>query len=360
MKVKLEHFGVTKDGQKVYRYRLQNQNGMEVVLSDFGASILQIIVPDRNGNPVDVVLGFDKLENYYDNNEGFGAFIGRNANRIAGASVCINGKEYSLEANDGPNNLHSGSKRSNYEWYETECIEDTDAVSVEFSRLSPSMEQGFPGNLDITVSYTLTGDNELVIEYFAVSDEDTVVNLTNHSYFNLSGHDSGDILDQILTVYADAFTPTDDVLIPTGELKDVTGTPMDFRVPKRIGQDIDADYEPLKQAGGYDHNYVLKKDALTGQDGDVTKAAELYSEKTGIRMSVFTDMCGMQVYSGNFIDHKEGGKGGVTYEKRDGICFESQYFPNACKEPAFSSSILPAGQEYSSATVLKFETDTKE
>ncbi len=354
MNIKVESFGKTRGGQEAHRYQMKNQNGMEVVLSDFGASILQVIVPDRVGKPIDVVLGFETLEGYYDNNEGFGAFVGRNANRIAGASVTIAGKEYQLEANDGPNNLHSGSRRSNYELYEAECIEDIDSVSVEFSRLSPSMEQGFPGNLDLTVSYTLTEENELILEYFAVADETTVVNLTNHSYFNLSGHDSGSVLDQFLTVYADAFTPTDDVLIPTGELRDVTGTPMDFRTPKRIGQDIEADYEPLRQAGGYDHNYVLK--TQTGMD-DVVKVAELYSEKTGIKMGVFTDMCGLQVYSGNFIDHKTGGKGGTTYEKRGGICFESQYFPNACKEPKFASSILEAGQEYSFATVFQFSAE---
>ena len=357
MKIEIEKFGITKDGQEAHRYRMRNQNGMEVVVSDFGASILQILVPDRAKRAVDVVLGLETLEGYYDNDEGFGAFVGRNANRIAGASVTIQGKEYPLEANDGPNNLHSGSKRSNYELYEAECMEDVESVSVEFYRLSPAMEQGFPGNLDLTVSYTLTEDNELIIEYFAVSDEATVVNLTNHSYFNLSGHESGSVLDQFLTIYADAFTPTDDLLIPTGELQNVEGTPMDFRTPKRIGKDIEADYQPLKQAGGYDHNYVLKTPA---GEGDVIKVAELYSEKTGIKMSVFTDMCGLQVYSGNFIDHKTGGKGGVTYEKRDGICFETQYFPNACKEPNFVSSILEAGQEYSSATVFQFSIEEGE
>jgi len=349
MKVKVEKFGVTKEGQEAHLYRMKNKNGMEVVLSDFGAVIVQILVPDRNKKKIDVVLGFDKLEGYYNNDDGFGAFVGRNANRIGDACVTIAGKEYQLEKNDGPNNLHSGSKRFNYQMYEAECMEETEMATVEFSRLSPSMEQGFPGNLDVTVSYSLTEENELLIEYFAVSDEDTVVNLTNHSYFNLSGHDSGNVLDQIMTVYSDKFTPTNDALIPTGELVDVTGTPMDFRKPKTIGQDIEADYEPLKQAGGYDHNYAFEI-----PEGEVARVAELYSEKTGICMEVFTDLCGMQVYTGNFLDHKTGGKGGVTYEKRDGVCFETQYFPNACKEPKFKSSILPAGQEYDSVTVYKF------
>lgn len=349
MRYKVEKFGVTKDGQTAKLYRLKNSNGMEVVLSDFGALIVDIIVPDKNKKKVDVALGFDKLEKYYDNGEGFGAFVGRNANRIGDARVTINGKEYQLEVNDGPNNLHSGSKRSNYEMYEAEVIDEGELISVEFSRMSPSMEQGFPGNLDTTVTYSLTEENELMIEYFAVSDEDTVVNLTNHSYFNLSGHNSGTVLDQVLTVYADAFTPTNDALIPTGELADVTGTPMDFRKPKTIGQDIEADYAPLKQAGGYDHNYVLNV-----REGEVDLAAELYSKETGIFMEVYTDLPGMQVYTGNFIDHKTGGKGGATYEKRGGVCFETQYFPNACNEPKFKSSILKAGEQYDTVTIYRF------
>lgn len=352
MKVSVEEFGTTKDGRTAHLYSIRNRNGMELVVSDYGASIVRVIVPDRDKNPVDVVLGFDSLEEYFDNGEGFGAFVGRNANRIANARVVIAGKEYRLEANDGPNNLHSGSKRSNYEMYEAECMEDVDMASVEFSRVSPDMEQGFPGNLDLAISYSLTEQNAVMIEYFAVSDQDTVVNLTNHSYFNLSGHDSGIVLDQVLTVHADQFTPTDDALIPTGKLADVTGTPMDFRTPKTIGQDIMADYVPLKQAGGYDHNYVLRPGE--GEKRNMRLAAELYSGKTGINMEVYTNMCGLQVYTGNFIDHKTGGKGGVTYEKRDGICFETQFFPNACNEPNFESSILPKGKEYDYVTIYKF------
>lgn len=353
MNVTVEKFGMTEDGREAHLYTIRNRNGMELVLSDFGASIVRVLVPDRDGKQVDVVLGFGRLEGYFDNGEGFGAFVGRNANRIADARVTIAGKVYELEANDGPNNLHSGSKRSNYELYSAECMEDVDMASVEFSRLSLDMEQGFPGNLDLAVSYSLTEKNEVMIEYFAVSDQDTVVNLTNHSYFNLSGHGSGPVLDQILTVYADQFTPTDDLLIPTGKLVDVEGTPMDFRSPKPIGKDIDADYAPLKQAGGYDHNYVLRP-----AEGEKAKAiriaAKLFSEKTGIGMEVYTNMGGMQVYTGNFISHKTGGKDGVTYEKRDGICFETQFFPNACNEPNFPSSILPAGKEYDYVTVFKF------
>lgn len=349
MRVKVENFGTARDGQTAHLYHLRNNNGMEVVLTDMGAAIVKILVPDRTGKKVDVALGFDKLESYYDNGEGFGAFVGRNANRIGGAKVVIAGKEYALEANDGPNNLHSGSTRSNYQMYDAECLEESEMSTVEFSRLSPDMEQGFPGNLDVTVAYSLTEENELLIEYFAVSDQDTVVNLTNHSYFNLEGHDSGDVLDHQMKIYSDKFTPTDDLLIPTGELADVTGTPMDFRQAKKIGQDIGADYRPLVQAGGYDHNYVLEQ-----KEDEVSLAAELYSEKTGICMEVFTDLPGMQVYTGNFIDHKTGGKGGAVYEKRGGVCFESQYFPNACNEPKFQTSILPAGKEYDSVTVFRF------
>ena len=350
MEIKVKEFGKTKDGKIVHLYSLKNDNGMEVVISDFGACIVNVFVPDKDGKTRDVVLGFKDLEGYFDNSEGFGAFVGRNANRIANAKVTIAGKEYALEANDGPNNLHSGSNKSFYELFDAEYFKEEDTVCVELSKLFPDMGQGFPGNLDVTVTYTLTQDNELLLEYFATCDQDTVINLTNHSYFNLNGHNSGDILGHVLTIDADAFTPTNDALIPTGEIRDVTGTPMDFRKPFKIGDRINDDYEPLKQAGGYDHNYVLN----LAEDGVIGKVAEVYAPESGIKMEVFTDLPGMQLYTGNFINHKTGGKDGATYEKRDGVCFESQFFPDACNNPKFRTSIFKAGEEYDYATIFKF------
>lgn len=348
MSIKKQSFGKTQSGEETFLYVLTNDNGVSVSLTNFGACIVNVLVPDKNGKKEDVVLGYDNVTGYEINSPGLGSFIGRHANRIGGASFELKGTRYELEKNDGPNNLHGGSKGYNKFIYEVEQFEEDDSDSIEFSRLSPNMEQGFPGNLDISVTYTLTADNALVIEYLAVSDKDTIVNLTNHSYFNLAGHNSGSILDHKLMIEADKFTPTDDDLIPTGEMRTVEGTPMDFRKMKKLGQDIDADYEPLKQAGGYDHNYVL-----CNSRSEVQKVAELVEEKSGRVMEVYTDMPGMQLYTANFLK-SEKGKGGVVYEKRDGVCFETQYFPDSCNKPEFPSCILKAGNEYDYVTVYKF------
>lgn len=350
MSIKKQSFGKTKEGAEATLFTLKNKNGMTVTFTDFGADIVNILVPDKCGNFDDVVLGYDDVSGYEANKPGFGSFIGRHANRIGGASFELNGKKYELEKNDGPNNLHGGSKGYNKFLYEVETFEDEDSASVEFSRLSPHMEQGFPGNLDISVTYTLTDENELVIEYLAVSDADTIVNLTNHSYFNLGGHNSGSVLDHLCLLDADKFTPTDDALIPTGEIRDVTGTPMDFRKFKPLGQDIDANYGPLKQAGGYDHNFVLN---ISGSD--VEKVGELVEEKTKRKMEIFTNMPGIQLYTGNFLN-AEAGKGGFVYQKRAGVCFETQYFPDSCNKPEFPSCVLKAGNEYDFVTVFKFST----
>ncbi len=349
MKITKKSFGKTAQGEEATLYTVTNHNGMKVSFTDFGANIVSIIVPDSKGNAVDVNLGFDNIAGYEENEPGFGSFIGRNSNRIAGAKFELNGKVFELEKNDGANNLHSGFKGYNKFMYETEVYEDEEIASVEFSRLSPHMEQGFPGNLDITVTYSLTEANELVIEYLAVSDRDTIVNLTNHSYFNLSGHDAGSILDHKVWIKANHYTPTSKDLIPTGEIRDVTGTPMDFRTLKTIGQDIEADYEPLKIAGGYDHNYVLD---ISGCE--VEKVAELVDEKSGRRMEVFTDLPGLQLYTGNMLSPVKNSKDGAKYTKRDGVCFETQYFPDSCNNSSFPSCILKAGKEYDSVTIYKF------
>lgn len=351
--IKQELYGKTKDGEEVTLYRLKNKNGMEADFIDFGANLVNLYVPDKNGKITDVVLGYDNLEGYLVNPPSMGSFVGRNANRIAGAQVILNNKTYELEKNNGENNLHSSSVGYNKHMYETEIFEEEDSISIEFSRLSPDMEQGFPGNLDLTVTYTLTDENELVIEYLAVSDKDTVVNFTNHSYFNLAGHNSGLVLDHKVYINADRFTITNDDMIPTGELVDVTGTPMDFRTLKSIGQDFNADYKPLIQGNGYDHNYVLN---TAGED--VGKVAELFEEKSGRLMEVFTDLPGLQFYTSNFLETYPGlkNKDGATYTKRSGVCFETQLFPNACNNSNFRSSVLKAGQEYDFVTVYKFST----
>ncbi len=350
MSITRKSFGTTKAGEKATLYTMTNANGMKVSVTDFGANIVEIIVPDRNGKMDDVNLGYDSVSGYENNGPGYGSFLGRVANRIAGACYEVGGVRYTAEKNDGENCLHSGAKSYNKYMYETELIEEEDSDSVEFSRLSPDMEQGFPGNLDLTVTYTLTGSNELVIEYFAVSDRDTVLNLTNHSYFNLRGEGSGTVLDHKVWINADSITATDPGLIPTGEYLDVTGTPMDFRTMKTIGQDIGADYQPLKEGFGYDHNYVLKHTT----PGEVEKAAELYEETTGRCMEVFTDMPGMQFYSANHISGAEAGKGGKIYRSRDAICFETQFFPNTLNIPEFPGGRISAGEEFESATIYRF------
>ncbi|NLO10681.1 MAG: galactose mutarotase [Clostridiales bacterium] len=349
MKITQKPFGRTENGEDATLYTLTNNNGMKISFTDFGANIVSIIVPDREGNLEDVALGYKNISGYEDNKPGFGSLIGRCANRIGGAKFELNGKVYALEKNEGENNLHGGNPAYNRVMYETEVYEEEDMISLEFSRLSPHMEQGFPGNFDITVTYSLTENNELVIEYHGVSDRDTVVNLTNHSYFNLSGHNSGSILDHKVWIKSDQFTPTADDLIPTGEFRDVDGTPMDFRTLKRIGDNIDDNYQPLNQAGGYDHNYVLDN-----RYDEVTKVAELLDEKSGRVMEVFTDCPGIQFYTSNMLTPVENGKDGATYGKRTGVCFETQHFPNACNTKSFPSSVLKAGDAYEFVTIYKF------
>ena len=341
-------FGYTREGKAAYRYLMSNEAGVEVELSDFGASILAIRVPDKEGKMRDIMLGYDTLEEYYDNSCGFGAYIGRNANRIGEAKVTLDGVTYELEANQkGINNLHSGSNRSHYQLYDAGIGQDEKGDYVEFRRISPHLEQGFPGNLDQVIRYTLTREKALQIDYHAVSDATTVINVTNHSYFNLSGHDSGDVLSHELEVYSDAFLLTDANLLPTGEIAAVEGTPMDFRCRHSVREHINADYEPLKLAGGYDHNYILSN------DGKMKKAAWVRSPESGISMEVWTDLCGIQIYTGNFLNHRKG-KGGTYYEKQGGICFETQFYPNSCKEPSFPSCVFKAGEPFDSTTVFRF------
>ncbi len=351
MSIITKKFGKTSKNEEVTLYILKNSNGMTATFSDYGAVLVSLLVPDSKGKLDDVVLGYSSVGAYETNGPGLGSFIGRHANRIGNASFEINGKKYELEKNNGENNLHGGSVGYNKVMYETEFFEEEEGCTIEFSRLSPHMEQGFPGNLDVCVTYTLTEDNELVIEYLAVPDEDTLVNLTNHTYFNLAGHNSGTILNHKILIDADQFTPTTDDLIPTGELRDVTGTPMDFRTLKRIGEEIESDYIPLKQGSGYDHNYVLK----TSQD-EVVKVAELVEETTGRKMEVYTDTPGIQIYTANHLSEQVGCKDGATYHPYDGVCFETQFFPNSCNTKEFKSCLIKAGEEYDYTTVYRFTT----
>lgn len=344
MGVQKKKFGVTKDGKTVTLYTVTNKNGMSLSAIDYGANLVSLMVPDKNGNIDDIVLGYDDVAGYEKNGCFFGAMIGRHGNRIGQARFTLNGKEYQLEENDGVNNLHSGSNGYHKLMFEASATED----SVTFSRISPHMEQGFPGELHVSVTYTLTDDNEWKLTYRAKSDQDTLCNMTNHSYFNLKGHDGGPVTDHAVWIKANGFTETSDDLIPNGNITEVAGTPLDFREKKLLGRDIDADYKPLKQGGGYDHNFVLDK-----EDGVFAKVAEISEESSGRTMEVYTDLPGMQMYSGNFVKN-EHGKNGVVYTERTGVCFETQFFPNSINIPGFKPCILKAGEDFQSVTVYKF------
>lgn len=344
--MKYETFGTTKSGQEARIYRFQNPMGMELTVTDFGATLLGLKVPDKTGRLVDVILGYDCLAAY----EGisgtyFGATVGRNANRIGGASFTLGGKTYHLEKNDGNNNLHSGSNGYSFRVWEVENITET---GITFSLYSPDGDQGYPGALTVRVTYTLTAYGSVCIEYGGMPAADTIINMTNHSYFNLNGHDSGSIIQHLLWVDADAFTASDEHLIPTGEILPVAGTPMDFRVPKTVGKDLDANYSPLLFGGGYDHNWCLNN------HGRFCKVAEAQGDQSGIRMQVYTDLPGIQIYTGNFLDH-ELGKNGVIYQHRQGMCFETQYYPDAVHHSNFPSPVYRAGQEYSTRTEYRFD-----
>lgn len=347
-RVKIKPYGITKDKENVNLFTLKNKNGMIVDCIDYGATLVNIIIPDKNGNNVDIALGCNSLKGYEEDNQCLGAFVGRHANRIENAEFAINGVTYNLQKNDGENNLHGGIPGYNKFIYKTNVIESEDKVSVEFTRISPDMENGFPGNLDIKVVYSLNDLNELIIDYYAISDKDTIVNLTNHSYFNLSGHNYGSIDEHKLWIKSNYYTPTNDQLIPTGEVKDVTDTPMDFRELKSIGEDINKDYLQLTLAGGYDHNFVLDI------DGDkVEKVAKVISDKTGIVMEVFTDKPGMQLYTGNFMEEVIDSKDNAIYKKRGAYCLETQYFPNSPNTKEFTSCLLKKGEKYKFTTIYK-------
>ena len=343
--MKQRSFGTGRNGEAATLYTFENKNGMVMEVSDFGATLYSLIVPDKDNNPCDVVLGYDSPDGYMGpSGTGFGATIGRNGNRIGKARFVLNGKTYELDKNNNGNNLHSGLDYYHYRMWE---VKETTENSITFSLHSPDGDQGYPGTFDVDVTYTLTEDNALQIDYHGVPQADTIVNMTNHSYFNLNGHASGNILEQEVWVDADAFTATDDELIPTGEIVPVEGTPMDFRVKKKIGRDIGENYEALVFGGGYDHNWCLNN------NGKFAKVIEMSSDVSGITMEVYTDLPGVQIYSGNYLG-EEKGKDGIVYHKRQGICFETQHYPDAINHDNFPSPVVKAGEEYRTRTVYKF------
>ena len=342
-----EAFGTLPDGRAVEQFRLTNANGIELKAIGFGGIITSLRVPDRRGRLDDVVLGFDRLEPYVKNDPFFGAIIGRFGNRIADGEFTLDGQTVTLAKNNGPNHLHGGLKGFDKVLWQVEP--DAGRNALVFTRTSPDGEEGYPGNLRLRVSYTLTDKNELIVDYVATTDKPTPVNLTQHSYFNLAGHASGDILGHDLMLNADRYTPVDDTLIPTGELAPVEGTPFDFRKPTTIGARITADHPQLKAGNGYDHNWVLNR---TG-DG-LHLAARVHEPQTGRTLEVATTEPGIQFYAGNFLDGTLTGKGGAVYRHRTGFCLETQHFPDSPNQPDFPSTILRPGQEYRTRTVFTF------
>jgi len=344
-------FGTTDRGESVSAYTLKNANGMEARVLDYGGIIVSLRVPDRHGRFDDVVLGYDSLPAYLRASPYFGAIIGRYGNRIAHGRFTLDGKTYTLAKNNGPNHLHGGLKGFDKVVWDVAPFEHPDSVGLVLRYISRDGEEGYPGTLRTTVTYTLTSANELIFDYSATTDRATPVNLTQHSYFNLAGDGKGDILGHVVTLNADRFTPVDSTLIPTGELKSVAGTPFDFRTPTPIGARIDQDDVQLRYGPGYDHNFVLNK---AGDAHDATFAARVYEPASGRVMEIYTTEPGLQFYSGNFLDGTLHGKGGVVYRRRYGFAMETQHYPDSPNKPTFPSTTLRPGESYHSRTIYKF------
>ncbi|MDR0614194.1 MAG: galactose mutarotase [Dysgonamonadaceae bacterium] len=343
-------FETTLDGgQTTHLYTIKNANGMEVCVTNIGGRIVSVWVPDKSGNFRDVVLGFDNIQPYIPIKTNFGAIIGRYGNRIAGGKMTLSNRAtYRLKQNDGKNTLHGGVRGFHTRYFD---IEQPDSATLICQYLSKNNEEGFPGDMLVTVTYSLSNDNALHINYEAEANQSTVVNLTNHSYFNLSGDPNSTILDHLLFVDADSYTPTNDELIPTGVIAKVKGTPMDFTAPKAVGTHInDTTFEAVKFGNGYDHNYVLNK------PGDMNRlAAKLVSPVTGIALEVYTTEPGLQVYTGNFLDGTDTGKKGIAYNYRTAICLETQHFPNSPNIPSFPTTELFPDSIYQTQTTYKFK-----
>ena len=345
MDIERSGFGTTRDGQQVSLYKISNSSGAYITVTDYGASLVSVAVPDRDGKLTDVTLGYDSVTGYETYSGHLGAVIGRYGNRIEGGAFNLNGTDYQLALNEGGhNNLHSGPDGYEYRMWQTAVNEQNGCVA--FSLHSPDGDQGFPGSLDVTVTYKFTEDNRVTLHYDAVCDKDTVVNMTNHSYFNLNGEGTGSIMDHELRIDADGYTPVDEFSIPYGTVDPVEGTPFDFRTAKVIGRDAGTECEQLAHTGGYDHNFALNGSGFR-------EVVEAYSPKTGIAMTVTTDQPGVQFYAGNFIRDAVG-KGGKIYHKNDGFCLETQHFPNAVNVLAFESPRLDAGERYSTTTCYAF------
>jgi aldose 1-epimerase len=343
--VRKELYG-NHDGKEVYLFTLTNKFGNVIRLSNFGAKITWIEVPDKNGKHDNITFGYDTCDEMIAGDMSFGSIVGRYANRIANGTFTLDGVVYHLPLNDGPNTLHGGPKGWHSVVWTAEIVKESKLPSVRFTYHSPDMEEGFPGNVDAEVIYTWTDRNEIIMDYKCTTDKKTVINVTNHAYFNLHGAGNGDILDHVLTLRASAFTPVDSVMIPTGEIRPVAGTPFDFTAPHAIGERINENYEQLILGRGYDHNFVLDNK----EPVDVT----VYDPESGRVLEVITDQPGMQLYTGNFLTGKQIGHGGKPYNYRSGFCLESGHYPDSPNHPSFPSTVLNPGETFTSQTIYRF------
>jgi aldose 1-epimerase len=346
--LKKEAFEKEIDGKKTSLYILENANGITVYITNYGARIVSLLTPDKEGKCADIVLGFDSIDSYLKDKMYLGCIVGRYANRIKDGKFTIDGQQYNLFLNDGPNTLHGGKKGFDKRVWDAK----QEGNSLTLSYLSPDGEEGYPGNLQVKKIYTLTDENELKMEYEAETDKATIVNLSHHSYFNLKGEGDTTILDHYLMAEADYFTPVDSTLIPTGEIRPVANTPFDFTKGKQIGQDISTENEQLKFGLGYDHNWVLNKDSANS----LTLAAKLWEETTGRVMEIYTTEPAFQFYSGNFMDGSVTGKSGKPYKYRAALAIEPQHFPDSPNHPEFPSTVLRPGEKYRQLSILKFGT----
>ncbi len=342
-------YGKLQDGREVFQFTMKNTAGVEVKIINYGAIVTSLKVPDRNGKLEDVVLGYDSLQGYVEDKAYLGAIVGRYGNRIGKGKFKLDGKEYQLTINDGVNHLHGGKVGYNKVLWDAKVVSDTGEPSLALTYVSPDGEEGYPGTVTLTVTYTLTNNNELKIEYKGTTDKPTILNPTHHSYFNLTGSPTNTILDHQLTIEADTFTPVDKGLITTGKIVSVEKTPLDFRTFTAIGARINDKFEQLIFGKGYDHNWVLKN-----YDGKVRKVTELYEPTSGRLMTVYSDQPGMQFYSGNFLDGTIKGKSGIAYQLRTGLCLEAQCYPDSPNKPKFPTVILKPGDVYQQTTIYQF------
>ncbi len=343
------HFGVTQQGEAVDVITLTNARGLELRAITYGGIIVSLRTPDRHGNLADVVLGYDDLDGYLGDSPYFGAIVGRYGNRIANGRFALDGEAYQLATNNEPNHLHGGLRGFDKVVWSAELLESDDGVGVIFTHVSADGDEGYPGTLSVQVTYTLTDQNELILDYFATTDKATPINLTQHTYLNLAGNGSGDVLGHQLRINAENFTPVDETLIPTGELASVNGTPFDFTTSTPIGARIEQDDEQLTRGGGYDHNFVLDR-----PETGLHHAARVAEPTTGRVLDVYTTEPGLQFYSGNFLDGSITGKSGGVYRHRYGFCLETQHFPDSPNRPNFPSTILRPEEEYRSRTIFVF------